>query len=159
MKKSPWVHDTNPKFVYLKMWSIIHIMLLKSWWRELKAAIIRGTSEVDWWLNNTNVRWSIRSQTSKTREKLNLWVSWRFINWMILLCKFLHRLPSYGITGGLWISSYLSLAIFELHADSKILHVLTFTYFCLKFPAIPLPISCGLVVPMSVSLACRVSVS
>ena len=53
IKKSPWYADTIPKLVYLKSLSIIQLRLGRSPGRVLKAAIIRGTSLVDWWLAMT----------------------------------------------------------------------------------------------------------
>lgn len=34
MKKSPWIRDTTPKLVYLKTWSINHIIFRTTWTRK-----------------------------------------------------------------------------------------------------------------------------
>lgn len=48
IKKSPCKADTTPKLVYLNTASIIQLSLGRRAGREAKAAMSKGTSEVDW---------------------------------------------------------------------------------------------------------------
>lgn len=63
-----------PKLVNLNILSIIHIIFGSTPAFELKFVINIGTSAVDWWLTNTNVR-SLRhnrisSPTSTTKKQI-----------------------------------------------------------------------------------------
>jgi len=48
--------ETIPKFVYLKILSIIHMRFGRTFFFVLNVAINNGTSAVDWWLAMTSVR-------------------------------------------------------------------------------------------------------
>lgn len=65
--------ETIPKFVYLKILSIIHIRFGRTFFFVLNVAIKSGTSAVDWWLAMTSVRSSrqilISSPISTTTKK------------------------------------------------------------------------------------------
>lgn len=82
MKKSWCKILTMPKFVYLKMLSIIHMRFGRTCLRALNAAIRKGTSPVDWWFAITNVRSSrhgvMSSPASTTKKKKTLTIT-RFI--------------------------------------------------------------------------------
>ena len=54
MKKSLCSQETIPKFVRLNIRSIIHMMLRQPPLWPSRAAIMRGTSDVDWWLMINN---------------------------------------------------------------------------------------------------------
>lgn len=56
--------DTMPKLVNLKTWSMIHMILGKTFKRGLNVDINIGTSAVDWWLAMTRVRSSVHLRMS-----------------------------------------------------------------------------------------------
>ena len=73
MKKSLWNQETIPKFVRRNILSMIHMMLRQAPLWPSRAAIINGTSEVDWWLISSSdlslMRFSISSPISTTTPK------------------------------------------------------------------------------------------
>ena len=55
MKKSSCIQETHPKFVYLKILSMIHMTLSANRLLAEKMVMQRGTSAVDWWLGMKSV--------------------------------------------------------------------------------------------------------
>lgn len=85
MKKSLWNHETMPKLVFINIRSIIH-MILRVW--PSKAAIIKGTSEVDWWLMSISdlslaILWTSSPISTTENKRYNLAMTGYNIQWCL----------------------------------------------------------------------------
>lgn len=62
MKKSPWIRDTRPKLVYLKTWSINHIIFRTTWKRKKKQ-----------WKSLTKTQHEQRNSSNRHKVLQPLW--------------------------------------------------------------------------------------